>query len=184
MQCSCNEETNLVISGQMTRFIECNDGAFSERISLNVFRWTGREVIKFGPNNGIYLGDKMEGRVGWKIIGSSLGPMYTRRMKRRSKFKVTYMYKRITGIGSKREETGARWNGWGELGKNFRDAWRETCVTDGEIFGSRRWDYSDRDIKLSNMLKKIIRIEIIGMGRKHVTYLGIQRVTLSNQESK
>lgn len=143
MQCSCNEETNLVISGQMTRFIECNDGAFSERISLNVFRWTGREVIKFGPNNGIYLGDKMEGRVGWKIIGSSLGPMYTRRMKRRSKFKVTYMYKRITGIGSKREETGARWNGWGELGKNFRDAWRETCVTDGEIFGSRRWDYSD-----------------------------------------
>lgn len=64
----------------------------------------------------------MEGRVGWKIIGSSLGPMYTRRMKRRSKFKVTYMYKRITGIGSKREETGARWNGWGELGKNFRDA--------------------------------------------------------------
>lgn len=106
----------------MTRFIECNDGAFSERISLNVFRWTGREVIKFGPNNGIYLGDKMEGRVGWKIIGSSLGPMYTRRMKRRSKFKVTYMYKRITGIGSKREEIGARWNGWGELGKNFRDA--------------------------------------------------------------
>lgn len=39
-------------------------------------------------------------------------------------------------------------------------------------------------IKLLNMLKKIIRIEIIGMGRKHVTYLGIQRVTLSNQESK
>lgn len=38
---------------------------------LNVFRPT-REAIKFGPNNGIYLGDKMEGRVGWKIIGSSL----------------------------------------------------------------------------------------------------------------
>lgn len=77
MQCSCNEETNLVISGQMTRFIECNDGAFSERISLNVFRWTGREVIKFGSNNGIYLGDKMEGRVGWKIIGSSLSNVHT-----------------------------------------------------------------------------------------------------------
>lgn len=168
----------------MARFIECNDGAFSERISLNVFRWTGREVVKFGPNNGIYLGDKMEGRVGWKIIGSSLGPMYTRRMKRRSKFKVTYMYKRITGIGSKREETGARWNGWGELGRIFvtRDAKRalrteKFSALVGEII-------SIGYIKLSNMLKKIIRIEIIGMRRKHVTYLGIQRVTLSNQKSK
>lgn len=43
--------------------------------------------------------------------------MYTRRMKRRSKFKVTRMYKRITGIGLKREETGARWGTDGV--KNF-----------------------------------------------------------------
>lgn len=51
----------------------------------------------------------MEGRVGRKIIGGSLVQMYIHGgMKRRSKFKVTYiyMYKRITGIGLKREETG------------------------------------------------------------------------------
>lgn len=34
----CNEETSLVISGQIIRFIECNDETLSEHILLNVFR--------------------------------------------------------------------------------------------------------------------------------------------------